>query len=299
MKYAELDGTRVETENGQDKLLAALYTHAAGRILLKPFTGAGFSKAVGWFMNQPVSARLIASAIQEYRIDMTRYEETVYRTYNEFFTRRLCKEARQTTFDPDWLISPSDGKVSVYPITEKGKFRIKNTPYTMRRLLRDSGLAKRYEGGFLFVIRLTVDDYHRYCYPADGAKTGNRKVDGYFHTVNPVANDYYPIYKENTREYTCIRSEEFGDVLQMEVGDVSDILAIPLIGIVPDDENVVIAANQGEPLVGNGTLAGRAYKNICCRVLGQETPFLNFERRISIWTKVTGIFHRSQGGVRV
>ena len=88
----------------------------------------------------------------------------------------------------------------------------------MRRLLRDSGLAKRYEGGFLFVIRLTVDDYHRYCYPADGAKTGNRKVDGYFHTVNPVANDYYPIYKENTREYTCIRSEEFGDVLQMEVG---------------------------------------------------------------------------------
>ncbi|MBO5094128.1 MAG: septum site-determining protein MinD [Lachnospiraceae bacterium] len=85
----------------------------------------------------------------------------------------------------------------------------------------------------------------------------------------------------------------------MSVGDVSDILAIPLIGIVPDDENVVIAANQGEPLVGNGTLAGRAYKNICCRVLGQETPFLNFERRISIWTKVTGIFHRSQGGVRV
>ena len=77
----------------------------------------------------------------------------------------------------------------------------------------------------------------------------------------------------------------------MSVNDVSDILAIPLIGIVPDDENVVIATNQGEPLVGNATLAGRAYQNICCRVLGQEIPFLNFEKRISIWTRMTGLFH--------
>ena len=79
----------------------------------------------------------------------------------------------------------------------------------------------------------------------------------------------------------------------MSVSDVADILAIPLIGIVPDDENVVIAANQGEPLVGNSTLAGRAYKNLCMRVLGEETPFLNFEKRISIWTRVSGIFHRN------
>ena len=79
----------------------------------------------------------------------------------------------------------------------------------------------------------------------------------------------------------------------MSVADVSDILAIPLIGIVPDDENVVIAANQGEPLVGNATLAGRAYNNLCFRVLGQEVPFLNFEKRFSIWTKVSGIFHKN------
>ena len=39
-----------------------------------------------------------------------------------------------------------------------------------------------------------------------------------YHTVNPIANDYLPIYKENTREYTVIHSKEFGDVLQMEVG---------------------------------------------------------------------------------
>ncbi|MBQ6886950.1 MAG: septum site-determining protein MinD [Lachnospiraceae bacterium] len=79
----------------------------------------------------------------------------------------------------------------------------------------------------------------------------------------------------------------------MSSADVTDILSIPLIGIVPDDENVVIATNQGEPLVGNNTLAGKAYQNICCRVLGQEVPFMEFEKGISFWTRVTGIFHKN------
>lgn len=79
----------------------------------------------------------------------------------------------------------------------------------------------------------------------------------------------------------------------MNVSDVADILAIPLLGIVPDDENVVIATNQGEPLVGNHTMAGRAYQNICWRILGEDVPFMNVERSISIWTKVSGIFHKN------
>ncbi len=79
----------------------------------------------------------------------------------------------------------------------------------------------------------------------------------------------------------------------MSAADVIDILAISLIGIVPDDENVVIATNQGEPLVGNGTLAGKADQNICYRVTGKEIPFLDFERGVSFWTRVSGIFHKN------
>ena len=51
-----------------------------------------------------------------------------------------------------------------------------------------------------------------------------------------------------------------GDMMSIE--DVVDILAIDLIGAVPDDENIVIATNNGEPLVGNNTLPGQAYMNI-------------------------------------
>ena len=79
----------------------------------------------------------------------------------------------------------------------------------------------------------------------------------------------------------------------MSADDVVDILAVPLIGIVPDDENVVIATNQGEPLVGSDTPSGKAYRNVVDRVLGKEIPFLDFEKGVSFWTKVTGIFRKA------
>ena len=79
----------------------------------------------------------------------------------------------------------------------------------------------------------------------------------------------------------------------MSIEDVVEILAIDLIGAIPDDENIVIATNQGEPLVGGSTLAGAAYMNICRRVIGDDVPFIEFEKGLSFWTKVSGIFKRN------
>ncbi len=67
-----------------------------------------------------------------------------------------------------------------------------------------------------------------------------------------------------------------GDMMSVE--DVLDILAIDLLGIVPDDENIVVASNEGEPLVGSYSKAGTAYMNICGRILGEDIPFLDLER---------------------
>ncbi len=80
----------------------------------------------------------------------------------------------------------------------------------------------------------------------------------------------------------------------MTVHDVIDILGLPLLGVVPDDENVVIATNQGEPLVGKNSLAGQAFLNICNRLEGKEVPFLNLTKNLTIWTRVTGLFHKNQ-----
>ena len=65
---------------------------------------------------------------------------------------------------------------------------------------------------------MTVDDYHRYCYVADGIKSSQKKIKGILHTVNPVANDACPIYKMNAREYCLLKTETLGTVLMMEVG---------------------------------------------------------------------------------
>ncbi len=82
-----------------------------------------------------------------------------------------------------------------------------------------------------------------------------------------------------------------GDMMSSE--DVADILGIPLLGIIPDDENVVIATNQGEPLVGTSSPAGIAYSNVVGRIEGQEIPFLNFEKGFSLFTKISNIFHKA------
>lgn len=82
-----------------------------------------------------------------------------------------------------------------------------------------------------------------------------------------------------------------GDMMSSD--DVVDILGIPLLGIIPDDESVVIATNQGEPLVGGSSPAGIAYSNVVNRLEGQEIPFLNFEKSISFFSRVTGIFHKA------
>ena len=113
------------------------------------------------------------------------------------------------------------------------------TQYTVRSLLKDEKLAKRYEGGTAYIIRLTVDDYHRYCYVADGVKSAQRKIRGVFHTVNPVANDYAPIYKMNTREYCLVQTEELGTVLQMEVGAL-------MVGRIKNHKKKVSVVHRGE-----------------------------------------------------
>ncbi len=61
----------------------------------------------------------------------------------------------------------------------------------------------------------------------------------------------------------------------MSIDDVNDILQLNVIGAVPDDENIVVATNKGQPLVGDDSLAGQAYLNICRRITGEEVPFLD------------------------
>jgi len=64
----------------------------------------------------------------------------------------------------------------------------------------------------------------------------------------------------------------------MNIDDIIDILAIELLGIVPDDEAIVISTNKGEPVVvDDKALSGKAFKNISKRILGEEVSLLNLD----------------------
>ena len=218
MKQKFRDGTQVDREDGQERLLRWLYGSAAGRMILKPLLSPAISKLVGTLLSTRLSCVLIRPFIRKHRIDMEQFEAVEYKSYNEFFSRKICPQMRPIDHDSRHLISPCDSKLTVLPITPDSRFTLKDTEYTVASLLRDDTLAASYVDGYAMIFRLTVDDYHRYCYVAEGDKEDNIHIPGLLHTVNPIANDYYPIYKENTREYTILHTDEFKDIVIIEVG---------------------------------------------------------------------------------
>lgn len=77
----------------------------------------------------------------------------------------------------------------------------------------------------------------------------------------------------------------------MNVADIEDILAIDLIGVVPDDEEVVMSTNRGEPAVfKDQSLSGMAFRNIARRITGEEVPFLEFDVQESFFDKLKRAF---------
>lgn len=194
-----------------------LYRTAFGRLLLKAMVNPALSRAGGAFMSSRFSKGMINRFVQKNQIDMERYEEGPFRCYNDFFCRRL-RQGISAAGDPGSLISPCDAKLSVYRIEKDSRFFIKGTAYRVADLLQNLELAKLYEGGLCLIFRLTVDDYHRYCYVDSGTKGPNIFIPGKLHTVQPIALERHDIYKENCREYTVMDTDHFGRIVQVEVG---------------------------------------------------------------------------------
>lgn len=211
-------GEIIVTNKKQNKLLKTLYGSVGGRIMLKLLTAPALSRAAGRFMDSRLSKPLIKRFIRSSGIDTSQYVMYNFPSYNAFFTRSVKPEMRPVDMTPQHLISPCDSKLSIYRIDRKSIFRIKGSRYRISDLIDHKFLADRFNGGLCLIFRLEVDDYHRYCYIDSGVKTGNTFIEGVLHTVNPIALERYNIYKRNSREYTLIHTENFGDVIQVEVG---------------------------------------------------------------------------------
>lgn len=212
------DGSPVETYDGEGRTIEFLYGSGAGRLLLRFLISPVVSKTAGIFLDCPLSVCLVRPFIRKNHLDLTDYPSRRYKSFNDFFRRAILPGRRPVAPDPSKLIAPCDGKATVFALSEDSHFTIKGCDYTLGTLLKSDELGRKYCGGWGVLLRLTVDDYHRYIYPVSGKIAEQKHIPGVFHTVNPRAAAVRAIYRENTREYTLIQTPDYGTVLMMEVG---------------------------------------------------------------------------------
>lgn len=231
-------------------ILRFLYRTLPGRVLLKLLAGKTVSTLAGNYMDHRDSRRFIASFAEKNQIDLNEYEDAEYGCFNDFFIRKIRKEERPIDMRDSVLVSPCDGMLSAYKICHGLVLPIKQSCYSINRLLQDEKLAREYAGGTCLVFRLGVNNYHRYMFADSGRVLHNRRIDGVLHTVRPVALCQRPVFTENTREYCQYQSKNFGRLLQMEIGAM-------LVGKIANKEGVTVFKRGDEKgcfLYGGSTI---------------------------------------------
>ena len=195
-----------------------LYKTLPGRLLLQLLIRPANSKFVGRVMDSGMTRIFIPRFIRSHDIDLTDYKEVKYKSFNDFFVREVKDGARPISMNPEDVIAPCDGKLTAYKITKNSVFEIKNSVYDLKSVLKDKKLADDFLDGVCLIFRLMPNDYHRYCFIDNGEIVSSKKIKGVLHTVRPIALKKHRIYKKNAREYVTLKTENFGTVVQMEVG---------------------------------------------------------------------------------
>ena len=201
-----------------DSSVKFLYGTKSGRGLLSFILAVKVPALLGCILRSPVSKIYINKFIKKNGIDMTPWQGQKFKSFNDFFTRK-----KEITFDaePSHLISPSDSSLSVYTIEENSTFHIKGADYTLEDFFQDADIGKKFVGGDCLIFRLAATDYHRYNYIDNGSVGENHFIKGKLYSVQPLALEKYKVFTKNRRSWAILKTENFGDVAQIEVGAFS------------------------------------------------------------------------------
>lgn len=200
-----------------NKALNFFYGNFIGRLFIKIAISKPITNLIGKYMNSKSSIKKIDKFIKENNINMYDYENKEYTSYNDFFTRKIKEVKRPINARKDILISPCDSKLLAYKITKDLTLKIKESYYSIDTLV-DKKIMKEYTDGYALVFRLSTDNYHRYCYIDSGTKSDNYYIKGTFHTVQPISLKHYNFFKTNSREYTILNTNNFGKVIDIDIG---------------------------------------------------------------------------------
>ncbi|WP_405111785.1 archaetidylserine decarboxylase [Phaeobacter sp. BS52] len=204
-----------------EKWIRWAYQNASAKPVEKLlFRSALISRLMGAWFDSRLSRGKISAVIEDLSIDMSEATEPTesYATFNDFFARNLRPEARPFDPSPSVIASPADGRVLVFPELAEDVFvPVKGYPMSIRTML--PGIADRFIGGALAIVRLCPADYHRYHFPASGRISAAKDLSGALHSVNPIALGAGPdVFGENKRSWTLIDTDTFGSYAFVEVG---------------------------------------------------------------------------------
>lgn len=198
-------------------IIKFLYDTFFGRVVLLFITRITFSKIITSFLDSRYSLILIKPFIKKYNINTKLYENKKYKSFNDFFIRNKKDEYINIDKNKNDLISPCDCKLTAYNV-KNASFKVKHVLYNIESLLKNKELAKEYKNDYVVICRLSPDNYHRYCYIDSGFHKQNKKIRGKLNTVRPEIVGKKKVYITNSRSYTILNTDNFGKIIQVEVG---------------------------------------------------------------------------------
>ncbi len=218
----------IDRESGEMKIekvpgeawLYWLYYNPVGELSMNAMVKNKFlSNWYGKQMDKPSSKGKIEGFVEDFNMDLTEAVKIDFESFNDFFYRELKKEARPINSDSSVLISPADGKVLAYSNISNQDFIVKGYQFNVDEYFQDKGVADKYRNGSLMIFRLCPTDYHRYHFPVSGEVILDAKINGDYFSVSPIAlKKKIELITQNKRDFSIIRTEDFGDVVMSEVG---------------------------------------------------------------------------------
>ena len=206
----------------------------------------GLSRALGRLAAsrapQSVVDAAISAFVKAYDVDLSEVDMPPggFRTFDDFFTRKLVAGARVVDADPKALVSPADGRIEdLGKLTAGAELLVKRQSYSAADLLGDPEAAALYEGGYYFIVYLAPRDYHRVHAPTCGGVQYVRYVPGTLFPVNRIGTDHIPqLFARNERLAIVQESVVHGIVTTIMVGAIG----VGRIGLSFDD----LQTNRGD-----------------------------------------------------
>lgn len=214
---------QIEYENTYKfKGLNFLYHHPVGKVITRSILSQRYMSVLyGAHMKSRRSKSFIKSFIEQYKIDISEVKRPMdsFRSFNDFFIRELVDGARPVDTNPTHVISPADSRLLVFDLSVASSIPVKGYWYSLLQLVKDKNIARKYADGWCYVYRLAPPDYHRFCYIDNGYQEKVKRLRGVLNSVHPIAlRSKNSLLGKNYRELTILYTENFGEVIHIEVG---------------------------------------------------------------------------------